>query len=324
MKTMSFPVHPRITAKLINQIVVSFIFLYAIAPALHARNNAALQLTLEPSKHELVIGEPLYVTLRLRNNGHVSVKVMDNFRINNEALAVFAIGESHQRLHYRPMTLALQQTKPIQLAPGEEITALAAIFFGSSGWYIVNREGTYQLQARYRMPLHTGRLDVASEPITVTVSPGDGAGRFLIDGDRNGEAAKFLFWQGGDHLQRGITHLAKLMADYPQSPLADYIRVAMAASYSRPFKNYSIDKLRPINCPYTLEALRGLNQESLPIVLRVRSSLDQARCLITLGRHTEARQVLIPALRYIDANTAFRPLLKEAVQLEPMLSDKTR
>jgi hypothetical protein len=286
-----------------------------------ARSQTAgtLQLTIVPGKTELVVGEPLFVILRLRNIGSASIDVPDSFRTNSETLLVLAAAGSGAPRPYRPLALVLTQSPPLALAPGEEITELAAIFFGGSGWYVVDHEGTYRVHARYRVPTPGGPLDVSSEPVTVTVSAGDGAGRMLIDDDHGGEAAKFLLWQAGDHLERGIAHLTDVAATHPNSPLADYIRVAFARSHSRPFKNYAIDVLRPPDCPRALEELNRVRPASLPTQLKLQMSLDRARCLIALNRRGDASGELASALRIIDEEPAFRPLLEQAVQLEPTL-----
>jgi len=297
----------------------------SISPA-RAQDTAGLRLFLEPSKREFVVGEPLFATMRLRNVGTVPLNVTDNLHVRTEAVSIVAeleqgTGQARSAARYRPLSLLFAPASYRSLAPGEENTFVGAIFFGGTGWFVVDREGDYRLHARYRSPVRSGRgvVEASSEPVRVSVRRGSGAGRFLIDRDHRGEGARFLFWQRGDHLDRGIAHLRQVQTRFPESVLADYVRVAFAKSYSRPFKNYAIDELRPIDCPQALVELSGLRVRLLPAVLNVQSSLDRARCLIASGRRPEAQEPLQFALRLIEQDRALETLLDEAVQLEPTL-----
>ena len=90
MNTVYYSKRRYLTMKFSFQTLIGFVILLSLTPALSAQHNMALQLILEPSKNEVVIGEPLYAALRLRNTGKVTIEVVDNFHINNEAVAVVA------------------------------------------------------------------------------------------------------------------------------------------------------------------------------------------------------------------------------------------
>jgi hypothetical protein len=93
---------------------------------------------------------------------------------------------------FQPLSETFDVAPLLALTPGMETSATSPLFFGAKGWTITQRAGTYVLRALYRPPPQGDRASIESEPVTVTVSHGDGAGEFLMEGKAGKEAGKFL------------------------------------------------------------------------------------------------------------------------------------
>jgi tetratricopeptide (TPR) repeat protein len=177
------------------------------------------------------------------------------------------------------------------LAPRADVTAVVAIFYGGRGWTFT-QAGNYTITALYRNPLDRSANPVRSNPLSISVALGNGAGEFLIKDDAGEEAGKFLLWQQGDHLRKGIRRLTDLIERYPDSPLADYAQLALGLNLSRAFKDYSIGQVRKPDYELARRYLQKVQPTRLPINLQVENTLAQARSAGKLGHTDEARRLV--------------------------------
>lgn len=283
---------------------------------------AGLTLALETDKPGVVLGEPVYLTARLENSGPTSVKVPPELDPRFRWLSVNVAFAKGRAFPFVPITI-LESDRPLQdLRPEEELAATFAVFFGGHGWSF-SEPGLYTLSAKYRFPVAGERTIqiVESSSITIDVIQGPTkAGSFLVDqGAASKEAGKFLLWQSGDHLRKGIAHLENLMDRYPESPLVDYIRLALARNLSRPFKDYSVSRTRPATPAAALEHLKQVRSERMPRYLKVQKHLAEATCYAGLKNPESARQALDSARKLAGERAELGPLLKRIEDIERSL-----
>ncbi|MEE8585005.1 MAG: hypothetical protein V3T83_09155 [Acidobacteriota bacterium] len=187
------------------------------------------------------------------------------------------------------------------------------VFFGARGWTF-ERPGAYSIDATYRDPQQ--RFEVDAEALRITVSEGGGVGRQLLaDSESAGEAGRFLVWQGGDHLRKGIATLKDLVADHPLSPLAAHSRVALGISFSRDFIDYTLGRVRRSECWSTRYFLEGAPLDRLPETIRLRKNLAEAGCRLRSGDHEAARRMVREAARTAQRRTDLRVLFDGLVEL---------
>src|SRR5262245_54478671 len=163
---------------------------------------ATLRLAVEPSKADIVLGEPAYVTLTLTNTGSQPAKIQPDLNLESGFAHVRIAPAEGKAFTFVPLAIDDVAIAVRDLAPGASITAVNEIFFGGMGWSF-RGPGNYEITATFRSP---GVAQVTSDRVTVRVAEGDGAGRFLFNTEpaTQLEAGKFLVWQQGDHLRRAL------------------------------------------------------------------------------------------------------------------------
>lgn len=134
-------------------------------------------------------------------------------------------------------------------------------------------------------------------------------------------AGKFLLWQRGDHLEHGQTLLADVLKAHPDSPVADYARLALGHNLSRDVRNYALGRIRPADCETALTYLRKGRPDRLPALLQVQKHLDETRCLPNLSQATQAAEALKRAKQAGGERPEFRLLFQQAVRLVPALQE---
>ena len=176
------------------------------------------------------------------------------------------------------------------------------------------------MTAGYRRSGKTHDAPLRSNTVSVTVGDESGIGAALLEKTPAGEeAAKFILWQRGDHLQAGQALLTKLQQQYPDSPVVDYVMLAFGRNMSRHFRNYAVGRIRQRDCEAALQYFRQVRPERLPVFLQVQQHLDEARCLSAMSRPDQAKD----AWRRAETSRAGRPelhlLFQQAARLEPAL-----
>jgi len=296
----------------------------AMAPAVSgfAQEQSAsstLHLTLDLSRSALSLGEPVYATVRLVNSGERPVEVFKHLDPQTGALQIALSSSSRPRKVFLPLFYADAIRTRTALAPGETITAVFPIFYGALGWTF-DRPGTYRVTAEYRMQDGTQRNWIRSSAVDVTVGDEAAGGAMLPAGtSASEEAAKFLLWQRGDHLQAGQALLTNLLAQHPDSLLTDYARLAFGRNLSRSFRDYTAGKVRRADCEPALAYFRNVRSERLPIYLQIQQRLDEARCLITLSRPADARASMEQVEQLRAGRSEFNLVVQQAIRLQPAL-----
>ena len=281
--------------------------------------TAGVQLVLEAEKTRFVEGEPVYVTVRLRNVGST---VVDSFKVLDPragAIRVVIETPDRPRLVFLPLSLVDVEGGVSKLEPDRELTTVIPIFYGGLKWSFP-QPGTYTVAATYRHSKTMSSQAVRSNSITLSVTQGDGAGRLLMEDTRAGEeTGKFLVWQQGDHLLQGLERLTRLLTNYPNSPITDYVRLALGHNLSRTFRDYSMGKTRRQDCARALAYLDQVRSDRLPRYLQVQKHLDDARCRYASGQSTQSSEALAEARVLSRDRGEYQPLFEQAMRLEPAL-----
>ena len=271
-----------------------------------------LRLTLELGEAEVVLGEPVYATVTLRNVGSGPVSILPDLSLESGFVQIEVGPPDGKPFPFVPLAIDDVEVARLELAPGAAITGISEVFFGGRGWTF-DRPGSYSLTASYEVP---GVRRLSSEPAVLSVAESDGAGRALLSADPETvrQAGKFLVWQQGDHLRRALLRLEGLVERYPESEVADHVRLAMGVNLSRSFYDYTAGGVRPARPEEALQLLDAVRETSLPGIQRLRLHLARNRCHAALGRKDEADAALDAARKLTTDRPALETLLKRMTQ----------
>ncbi len=189
----------------------------------------SLKLFAKVDKDSYVVGEPVYLTVQLRNTGSSPVRVFKRLKPDDGFIIVHLTAPDGGPAGFAPLGVNDTAAQMEELRPGAEVGAVFPLFYGAMGWTFP-RPGTYKEIVTYRLPRPKQEPEeTKSEALTINVSQDKtGAGTFLLErGPAATEAGKFLLWESGDHLRRGIGRLESLIEKFPDSPLPDYARFAL-------------------------------------------------------------------------------------------------
>ena len=253
----------------------------------------SITLKLSADKSVYVLGEPVYVTAQLHNTGTDPVKAPTRLSPKLGEIYITIVPPDGKQFGFVPLAIMDTDEQHTELLPGAMVASVIPIFYSARGWTF-SEPGDYYLRAIYQSEGDTNESIVASDKVKVTISDTDmGPGQFLIKDEKaSDEAGKFLLWQSGDHLRRGIAHLQNMVDRYPKTSLADYVWLAIGRNLSREFKDYSANRLRPPNYGEAMKYLKKVNEKKLPKHLVVRKRLAEAKVQIGLGNKATAREIL--------------------------------
>lgn len=275
-----------------------------------ATAQAGLQLSIVAGKAKVELGEPVYLTAILGNTGSDAVAVYPSLYPEDSALQINVTEPGGKTVAFVPYSLDLNDSVARDLSVGDTLSAVFPIFYGGRGWTF-RETGEYRIRAVFTDPAG-GKALVESAAISLTVAASDNSGQYLMDDSKaSSEAGKFLLWQSGDHLRAGIAHLQGLVEQFPNSVTADYVRLAFARNLSKPFRDYSIGKLRKADPEAAMKLLEKVNPDRLPAYLKVDRIVTESRTLMLLGDKSKAQSTLRKADSIIKQQPALRVLLAE-------------
>ncbi|BCA56458.1 hypothetical protein W02_35980 [Nitrospira sp. KM1] len=287
--------------------------------AQESTGSASLELRLELQKTALVLGEPAYATIHIKNVGANPAEVNKILDPQTGAVHIELSSAGTPRLSFLPLFYADTVDPRMALEPGEEVAAAFPIFYGALGWSLT-RPDTYHVSAWYGGSRKSSNQILRSNMVAVTVSEEGGIGASLMDdGQSSQEAGKFLLWQRGDHLQAGQRLLTDLIAKHPDSPVSDYALLAFGRNLSRDFRNYAAGQVRQADCRSALEYFHRVKADRLPVFLQIQLQLDEARCRIKMDEPSEAGKAFEQAERLSGNRREYSLLFDQAVRLEPGL-----
>lgn len=299
---------------------LAFFFAFTVAPmTTEAQQPSPLRLTIEAARPAVTLGEPVYVTARLLNQGTAAARVVPLLKPNDGLLVVSISGPQNERLGFVPLSATDTDDGPADLAAGAQLAATFPVFFGASGW-TMRTPGTYTLRARFTVHDGSGRpREIQSEAITVRVGDGSPvlARTLLSNTAASIQAGKFLVWNGGDHLAEGQTLLAGLPAQAAGAPVIDHYRLALGRSLARPFKDYAKGAVRAPDHQRAVAELEQARDSVLPTYLTVQKYISLAASYQALGRAADATRTATTARTLIGERAELVELREQLNRASP-------
>ena len=281
----------------------------------------ALRLSVDSERRLYVVGEPVYVTLRLSNSGARSQRVIGSLDPSDGAVDIYVTGPDGRRRDFVPLTEADNgEGIFVDLAPGETIGGIVPVFYGGTGWTFTE-PGAYAVTATFQSPDGQGRFQESAAPALTVEIRESAAGAGLIGGDQAvaSEAGKFLTWQSGDHLGRGQEALRTLASRTPDSPIAAYAHAAFARSFGEPFANYRTQQVRPADCRQALRSLALVDDSRIVDNVRFQLAIVEARCAANGNDINTAVRRVEDARNIAGNRPEFRGLLNRLRPLQEYL-----
>jgi hypothetical protein len=244
-----------------------------------------------PLKQTVELGEPVYLALRVINEGQEPVNIIGRLRPGEGLIEIYSNGAKGEKVILPPIGES-DFDGITSLAPNQTIGDVFPIFFGANGWNFTEA-GEYRISALLKIPTKGGFLSFSSEPAVIKVESSE-AGQALFSAEQRSsiEAGKYLLWRSGDHLEAGIELLTSLSEQHPNSVLSSYISAAHAQNYSEPFANYKTGKVRAPDCQKANSFRQMVNTDVLTENLLIEDYISQAKCHAENQNWEEARIAL--------------------------------
>lgn len=201
--------------------------------------SPGFELSLSMVKADYLVGEPIWIRTTLTNVSDRRLEIAPLVDPQFTYGKVIFSRPDGTTLGLSPLAILCSRgdLQVETLAAGEARVEDFPVFFGRDG-FVLTEPGTYGVQVLYRgITEDSGRIDSDMSWITVRDSG-------LIDPVEYREAGLFMMWNEGDHLTEGISQLEALVANYPQSELADWARFALGRNMSVDFSNGITHQLR--------------------------------------------------------------------------------
>ena len=264
-------------------------------PARQIANQAEMVLTVHTEKDTYLIGEPVYLAVRLFNPRNTTFKVLGELEPSSDAIQIIITDPQGTQKRFIPLGFAdYSEEAIVPLKAESTIGNIFPIFFGNQGWTFPE-VGQYHVQAIYLHSGTDGDLNrMISEPLAVTIqSDSKKAGKFLLEpGPAAQEVGKFLLWQSGDHLVLGKERLTTLISKWPDSRLATYASFALGKSLSEPFSDYRKGQVRPPDCERAEDFLEQVKLAEITPYIHLQLKMAKTRCRIYAKDIPQASELL--------------------------------
>lgn len=293
-------------------------------PSANILQTETMALNVSTAQSDYLLGEPVYISLTLKNTDQRIQKVVGSLDPIDGAISIRISNKSTSDQVFVPLLVTDNDIGIFNdLEPQAMIGSIVPIFFGTSGWTFKN-VGEYDIMAVYHTPDTEGNiLEVRSQALSININPST-IGEKLIVGDvaEAAETGRFLTWQSGDHLEKGISRLERLIKENPDSVLASYIYAAFAHSFGEPFANYIKGEVRPLNCDLALEYLGLVNEELITEYIRLKNSIVLTHCML-LNNNWEAAETSLNYTREVaGGRPEYADILSRASNFEKYLLEE--
>lgn len=285
-------------------------------PADHVEGRG-LTLAAEPEKAAYVVGEPVYLTLVLRNSGEEARRVVRRLDPLVGSVSIDVVGPGGDTTRYAPLGQVDYDAGMLaSLAPGDAVANVVPVFFGANGWTF-REPGRYSIVAVYSAADGRGRREsVRAEPVAVGIESAPVAAPDVGRGEEASfQAGKFLLWQQGDHLEEGRAYLRGFAERAPDAVVTEYIHAAFARSYSDSFMDYRTKTVRPPDCDRAMSHLSESRFERVGAYIRIQNAIARLRCATRRGDRAAAERHLERARTAAGDHPAYAGLLARAADI---------
>lgn len=250
-----------------------------------AQEPPSIQLIVQTERPVVELGEPVYVTARLINNGTRSISAWTSLNPKAGQLKISVRDPQGRAVGFMPLSVHDSDAAPSAIEPRQQVAQSVPIFFGASGW-VFRVPGRYTVSAKYDLRTREGfDTELEATAFYIDVKEGDSRiARVLDGGEVSLQAGRFIEWRGGDQLNEGRALLEEVTTALPQSALANHYRVAAGRSWVRPFKDYRLSAVRPAEPARALTELERVREQQLPTTVLVEKQLAEAKALLDLNR----------------------------------------
>jgi len=247
--------------------------------------QGGLSLEISTDRSEFVLGEPVVLYVTLKNAGSGPVQVMPRLEPDYQFVEYFVKGPDGAESVFLPWAYKDYVGAQTTLQPGDSISGVAKIFYGGNGWTF-KVPGTYRLRAVYEN-------SASSQEISINVkAPTDDAGQrssqIFLSSD---EVGKFLLFEGGDHLQDGISKLKTVADQMPGTPHAFYANYALGVNMMRDFANFQTNSLRAADPQMAVSYLQKIETQPVSFYYSMETTVYLSRAYDTLGQPSQAELV---------------------------------
>lgn len=195
--------------------------------ALHVTPGLTLEVSTRSPDFEL--GEPVYLRVTLRNDGHAPIDVNSLLSLSSGTVDVWITTPGNREFRFRPALTICDDSRPVLLPPGQEILASEPIFFGARG-HTFPAPGVYKIRARYQCTVKGRALAASAKQYSIEVKPATSAADIdVADAMASPSAALYLILRGGAHLRGAEATLSRVVDRSPSRAVAQHARLAMAA-----------------------------------------------------------------------------------------------
>ncbi len=272
-----------------------------------------LRLSLAAPKRAYLAGEPVVLTVGLRNAGTTPVETLDllrpEFRFLNVEIAPPG-GGGH--VPFRPAILAEGRGRRTRtLPPGESTHEEVKLFFGAEGW-MFNEPGIYRVRADFPAgpvgPAGADEIEARIEAPSIEIEVREPA----TEADRRArsllghEEGLYLLLDGADHLEKASASLRTIARELPRAACAPAARLALGQAALDP----TIEpRQRSKPGPRLGEAedlLNGLLDTDLPKLSLLRTASRLADALDEGGQKGKASDVRRRAIQKLDKDETTR------------------
>lgn len=206
-----------------------------------------LEFTIQAGKSEYLPGQPTIIYMELKNLSTDSITVSDQLEPEFEVVKFYIKIDDAAEAEFKALATYDYLLRNVELKPGESIKKYAKIFYGASG-YSFPKAATYKVKAVYNGIAGKPNELIQSNTIEVIVrSPKLEEEKDEVDLMYGDEQARFLLYEGGDHLTDAITKLTELAKKYPDSVLGGYANAALGVHWNKNFKDLPNKKIRKAN-----------------------------------------------------------------------------
>lgn len=299
--------------------LVSVLSIFAMSNmAAYAAGNDSLSLTISTGKSSYSLGEPVYLSVSLQNATKQAVKVQYP-NLEDGTLKIRITLPGGATLNFVPLAVVDSDGETmLSLEPGKALSDSFPIFFGGLAWSF-KEPGNYNIVAVYTQNIGN-KYKVQSNILNKSIVNENGPAKMVLRNDSIGmETGKFLVWQSGDHLRKGIANLQNIIDKFPKSAIATHARLTLAENLSRNFKDFSVQRVRPADCTAALKYINQMNTKKLVSRQKAQILLIQSRCLIQDRNISQTKLKLNEINALLEKNPALRGMRAQVARLNNAL-----